>query len=150
MSKLPDNPSQSLKRLNPHLYPKEPVIAAPSPVSAPKKGVPVNVKKPKVNKTEARYFEYLKRMNPGEWISAQCLTFVLANDCRFTPDVVMIGAADKLVAIDVKAKWKGTKGPHVEDDALVKLKVAARTFPWCLFYIAWEENGHWEHRQIEP
>lgn len=103
----------------------------------------------RLNKTERRYLAYVRSVNRTEWIGIQNLTFRMADDCRYTPDF-MVWDSNGLSAIDVKAKWKSTGEVHVEDDALVKIKVCSGMFRWCRFLLAWEENGFWCHKQIKP
>jgi hypothetical protein len=106
----------------------------------------------KLNKTERRFLTHL-RLQKREWIGIQCITLKLADDCRFTADFWVFDSG-KMFAYDVKATWKkknGERKVHVEDDALVKIKTAARTYPFFHFFLAFEPNGAnsgWEEKEI--
>lgn len=146
MASLPLNPSESFKRRNPGLFPNAPA----SPV-VPCGTVAIRTFDPMgrthLNKAEQRYLAWLRYLG-DDFVGIQCLTFKLADDCRFTPDFVAIDKSG-IRAIDVKARWKGYKGPHVEDDALVKIKVCARLYgSWCRFLLAWEDGQVWHHKEI--
>lgn len=78
-----------------------------------------------MNKTEERYSEVLnERVKSGEVLGwwFEKMTFKLADDTRFTPDFAVLLADGEMEMVDCKG-WKS------EDDALVKIKVAAETFP---------------------
>lgn len=95
----------------------------------------------RLNKLETSYLSWL-RAQGDNWIGIQCITLKLAHDCRFTPD---FWGFDKtgLRAIDVK-------GPHVWEDSLIKLRVAARMFPWIRFLIAKRDGMVWNHQEVKP
>lgn len=64
----------------------------------------------------------------------ESLTFKLAQDCRYTPDFLVIENDGRLV-------FHETKG-FMRDDALVKLRVCAKQFPFPLF-LHRLEKGCW-------
>lgn len=83
----------------------------------------------KLNKTERAFWEILKREREAaqhSWIGVHCMTLKLADDCRYTPDFWSIRFG-KLTAYEVKGFFR--------DDAKVKIKVAARMFPWIEFVL---------------
>lgn len=90
----------------------------------------------KLNKLETAYLAWL-RAQGDDWIGIQCITLKLAHDCRYTPDFWAFDLTG-LRAIDVK-------GPHTWEDSLIKLRVAARMFPWSRFVIAKRNGVIWEH-----
>lgn len=94
----------------------------------------------KLNQNERHYLEWLKGSQP-QWHGIQCITLKLGYDCRYTPDFWAL-YADGLHAIDVK-------GAHVWEDSLIKLRVAARLFPWITFIIAKRNGEIWEHKTIK-
>ncbi len=101
----------------------------------------------KLNKTERRYLTWLEQQQ-NFWIGVQCITLKLGHDCRYSPDFAAFDS-EGLRLIDVKAKWSnGTV--HIEDDAQVKLSVAARLFPMFHFVIAWPDGQVWNHRSYKP
>jgi hypothetical protein len=55
----------------------------------------------------------------------EAVTLVLAPDCRYTPDFLVL-CPDGLIELHE------TKG-HWREDAKVKIRVAARLFPWFTF-----------------
>src|ERR1051326_3404515 len=67
----------------------------------------------KLNKTERAYLSIL-RTERYSWIGIQCLTLKLADDCRYTPDLITIHTG-LVQAREVKGFWR--------DDAKVKIKV---------------------------
>lgn len=56
------------------------------------------------------------------------ITLRLADGCTYTPDFDVWMASGELVFYEVKRLWKGKTSPHWEDDARVKVKVAAKQF----------------------
>lgn len=82
-----------------------------------------------LNKTEQAFLEYLKAMYPEAFVLSQSVTLKLANGVRYTPDfVVKRPHAEHLIAYEVKG--------FMRDDAAVKIKVAARAYPWINFILA--------------
>lgn len=77
-----------------------------------------------MNKTEAAYAGHLDLLlAAGEivWFHFEGWTFKLADGCRYTPDFAVMRKGGRLEAHEVKGRW--------EDDARVKIKVAAELFP---------------------
>lgn len=101
-----------------------------------------------LNKTESDYLAWLQNQQ-CQWIGVQCITLKIGDDCRLTVDFWALDDTG-LRAIDTKACRRGKEKPHIEDDALVKLKVAARMYPWIHFVVAWKLDGVWNHRAISP
>lgn len=94
----------------------------------------------KLNKTERAYHQYLVCMN-YQWLGVQNITLKLADDCRLTPDFAYLDKDGHLVMIDVKGFQR--------EDALIKMKVAARMFPWIRFVIVKRNpNGGWAHNEV--
>lgn len=83
------------------------------------------LKDPDMNQTEARYAQLLDlRQKAGEvlWWRFEGVTLKLADDTRYTPDFVVMLADGSMECHETKGFWR--------DDALVKIKVAAATFPF--------------------
>lgn len=94
----------------------------------------------KLNKTERRYLATL-RANPNvKWIGIQSLTFKLGDDLRFTPDFCYL-LDGKLICVD-------TKGGFIREDSAIKIKVAARMFPWAEFVVEQWSGGVWLSKKI--
>lgn len=95
----------------------------------------------KLNQTEKLYLKWLRNQR-NAWIGIQCITLKLGHDCRYTPDFWALDD-DGLRCID-------TKGGHTWEDSLIKIRVAARLYPFIRFLIA-EKNGEvFEHKEIKP
>jgi hypothetical protein len=104
------------------------------------------------NKTELRFASWAR--SQGYKPEFEALTFGLANGARFTPDYISPlpeGGDWPLVCFDVKGTWSNNKG-RIEDDAAVKVKVAARQWPGFHFFLAWENKhtGLWNLQRILP
>jgi len=104
----------------------------------------------KLNKTERAYLANLRAIG-YDWIGIQCITLKLGDDCRYTPDLWTMDnlhsdipmARGRLVAREVKG--------FMRDDALVKIKVAARMFPFIVFVLVRrQKSGGWETQIVKP
>lgn len=129
------NASESFKRLNPQ------DVATPHHVLMDFKIRPSSDEQ-KLNKTEAWRLAHLRALNVPA-LGVQNITLKLGDDCRFTPDFNYLGPSGEMVFEDVKGFQR--------DDALVKIKVAARLFPWARFLIV-KKNGKvdWDVTEIKP
>ena len=77
-----------------------------------------------MNKTEAEYnahLEVLKAAGDIVWFKFEGMKFRLADNTFYTPDFAVMLANGQLQAHEVKGRW--------EDDARVKIKVAASLYP---------------------
>ena len=94
----------------------------------------------RLNKTETAFLEHLRaEADPRDSILSQALNLEIANGCRYRPDFVVVrprGSADEGVLI---AAYE-IKAAHIWDDSIVKLKVAARAYPWIEFWLAKRES----------
>jgi len=111
-----------------------------------------------MNKTEARYrdvLDGLRMLGQIEAYAFEAVTLKLARDCRYTPDFLVVKVR-KHAALGVfvefhEVKPASRKGYFARDDAKVKIKVAARLFPWATFYVVYPaKGGGWEKVRIEP
>lgn len=82
----------------------------------------------RLNKTEKAFLARLRSDELGhfEWIGIQCITLELAFNCRYTPDF-----ATRMQGGDFRL-WE-VKGGHIWEDGWVKLKMAARLYPFWTF-----------------
>ncbi len=87
-----------------------------------------------LNKTEQKYWEKLKANFPDARHHA--IKLQLAEKCWYTPDFHYVSTIEGLVFIEVK-------GGFERDDAIVKLKTAARLFPQFTFIKAKYVKGQW-------
>lgn len=92
----------------------------------------------KLNKTERAYLNYL-RASGVKWIGVQNITLKLAHDCRLTVDFVYFDE-EQLVFVDVKGFQR--------EDALIKMKVAARLFPFWKFQIVSRIDRGWRVKDV--
>ena len=94
-----------------------------------------------MNKTEARYAQHLlERKIAGEilWFQFEILTIKIAPDTRLTIDFAVINRDGVVEMHDVK----GSKF-MIQDDAKVKMKVAASIVPFTFFYAFPVKGGGW-------
>lgn len=99
-----------------------------------------------MNKTEAAYAAQLElRKVAGEilWYGFEAMKFRLAASTFYTPDFIIMLADGTLEAHEVKGHW--------EDDARVKIKVAAELFPLrfvALKALPKREGGGWKEEEF--
>lgn len=89
-----------------------------------------------LNKTEQRYFQILKERFPFGHVQAHTIKLQLAEKCWYLPDFSYVLPTGALVFVE-------TKGAFERDDAIVKLKTAARQFPQFTFIKAKYVKGKW-------
>ena len=139
----------AVRKLNPELFtprdpPQPPTPSAPAQPSTPPPQTKFSLGKTtdeaKLNKTEAGFLAYLRALRKT-CIGVQNITLKLANDCRFTPDFSYIEGG-RLILIDVKGFQR--------EDALIKIKVAARQFSWIEFQIVTKTKNGWDVRTVQP
>ena len=63
----------------------------------------------------------------------------LAKNCFYTCDFLVV--ADHLIFYEVKG--------FREDDAMVKIKVAARLYPWAEFVLVTRKGKEWHYQTID-
>jgi len=83
----------------------------------------------------------LRRLNPP-WLGIQNITLKLADDCRLTPDFNYVCPSGRMVFVDVKGFQR--------EDALIKMKVAARMFPVFSFIISKRDGVSWTEEEVNP
>ena len=120
------------------LRPLTPIGLMPAPVQKPPQLLRQKSKGP--NKLEAAFAAVLRAENPGVQIREQAVTILLANNCRYTPDM-MIVEPGRLEAYE-------TKGGLFRDDAKVKIKIAASIWPQITFWLVWRKSGVWHRQRI--
>lgn len=126
----------------------ENVQPAPSNARKPQaRGRLARHKSGEMNKTEAAYAaDALEpRKQAGEiadyWFER--FTFKLADDCRYTPDFVVMLANGELECHETKGYW--------QDDAKVKIRVAASMFPFRFVAIQKQpkkDGGGWIYQEF--
>ncbi len=103
--------------------------------------MPASTDESKLNKTEAAYLKHLRSCGI-KWIGIQNITLKLAFDCRLTVDFVYPDDRQRLVFADVKGFQR--------EDALIKMKVAARLFPFWDFHIVSRDRDGWDVKRVNP
>lgn len=108
----------------------------------------------KQNKHEAAYAAFLEQQKQAGLIAGyrfEAITLLLADGCRYTPDFVITTLSGAIAAHEVKARRRrksGIVGPHLEDDARVKILTAAKLFPEFRFRLAWLDGAQWRIEEI--
>ena len=95
-----------------------------------------------MNKTEAKYAAYLELLKQaGEvlWYAFEGMKFKLADACFYEPDFAVMLADGSMEMHEVK----GAKAIF-QDDAKVKIKVAAQKYPFKFKAIFPLKNNGWE------
>ena len=99
-----------------------------------------------MNKLETAYSTHLEyRRMQGEvlWWKFEGITLKLAKDTRITPDFAVMLADGSIELHEAKGHW--------EDDALVKIKVAAVMFPLAFIAVSRgssADGGGWNFRRF--
>jgi hypothetical protein len=100
---------------------------------------------PKMNGTEAGYgvvLEAAKRAGQVREYWFQGITLKLGDDCRYTPDYFVLMADWTCECHEVKG-W-------MRDDALVKVKVAARLYPFRFTVVRKGPGGTFILDEVRP
>lgn len=143
--------SASTLRANGGLIPKGTIFTGPGAVNSP-----IRQRRKKGSKLQAAFVEHLRARNVGMavLVLGENFTVELGNGCRYTPDAweVTIDVAAEGEAKPVYLAAYEVKGPHKWDDAIVKLKVAPRAFPWISFYLVTlpDRAGPWRIERVLP
>lgn len=99
-----------------------------------------------MNQTEAAYGDHLEIQRRAGLILSyafEAVTLKLAADTRYTPDFMVIAADSTVELHEIKGHW--------EDDARVKIKVAARLFPFRFLgvqKIPARDGGGWRVEEL--
>jgi len=83
-----------------------------------------------MNKLEQEYADLFLAQKTCWFYEA--VTLKLADDCRYTPDFMVIEDDDTVTFVETKGHWR--------DDAKVKIRVAAEKFPMFRFE-AWSKTN---------
>jgi hypothetical protein len=92
-----------------------------------------------LNRTEREYRDMLElRQKAGEvaWYKFEGLKLRLADATFYSPDFVVMLADGRLECHEVKGHW--------QDDARVKIKVAASLYPFQFYGVKKIKGGAWE------
>lgn len=94
------------------------------------------ITQPEMNRTEEKYAWVLEgRKLAGEiqQYGFEKLTLKLGADCRYTPDFFVVNRDGEIEFHEVKGFFR--------DDAKVKIKVAAESFPFRFFLARFSRDG---------
>jgi len=100
-----------------------------------------------MNKTEARFYEWLKSTDEAANIHRE-VALPLANGVRYKVDFLVhySNGFRQICGYEVKG--------FARDDAIVKLKVAARVYPWVRFYLVRaglkDAYQQWHFEEVYP
>ncbi len=98
-----------------------------------------------MNKLEREYSEVLEAMRLSGKVHSwkyERVALRLAKGCTYNPDFHVVLSDGMVEFHEVKGFW--------EDDALVKIKVAADEFPEYAFRAFHKKSGQWVEREFEP
>lgn len=98
-----------------------------------------------MNGLETKYAHWLEGERTAGRIHAwmfEPMALRLGERCSYNPDFLVIFP-------DGRTEIHETKG-HWQDDALVKIKVAANQFPWWQFKAIQWRSGQWQVREFNP
>ncbi len=102
-----------------------------------------------MNKTEAAYESVLRdRLHAGEiqWYKFEGVKLRLADKTFYTPDFAVMAKDGTMEIHEVKGSLK-----FIQDDAKVKIKVAAELYPFKFFLlapIAKKHGGGWVTQEV--
>lgn len=94
-----------------------------------------------MNKTEAYYAECLEQRKQGReilWFKFEGIKLRLADNTFYTPDFIILMADRSIECHEIKG--------FMQDDANVKIKVAASIYPFK-FVIVRKRKGGWEFEE---
>ena len=146
MKEPPTNVSESVRRLNPHLYgggwSDNGVVSFPgksTPITAAPKRIRQSTK-PLLNKLEQEFLERLE-MTLNVKVYPQSMRFMLARGLWYKPDFVIL--SPHFMAFEVK-------GPHAFRGGFENLKMAAHQYPQIHWRLVWKENNQWQEQTVLP
>ena len=106
-----------------------------------------------MNGLEDRYSKWLEVLKYSDqlvdWKFAPMGLKLAEMKCFYHPDFIVV--KDHFEFHEVKAFSKKTGKPRYEDDSIVKLKVAARQFPWFIFRMVWYDSilEKWQEKEMQ-
>lgn len=103
-----------------------------------------------MNRVEEQYSRYLEeRRHVGEirWWMFEAWKFRLADKTYYTPDFIVVDNAMRVEAHEVKAEWRTGK-PGWEEDARVKIKMAAEIHPVRFVAACRSREGSWQFEEF--
>lgn len=95
-----------------------------------------------MNKTEYAYSVFLDALQSAGEVSKwefEAVKLRLAKNTFYTPDFLVV-TQSRIEFHEVKGFWR--------DDARVKIKVAAKLFPWFAFFAVKKTKTGWEYEEF--
>lgn len=104
-----------------------------------------------MNKPEAAYLDYLHHVNGILAAHYEAVTLQLPGGFHFRPDFLVLDEQGRVEFHDVKVMWSNGR-LNVTDDAKLKMRLAAATFPYFRFAYAWQEprSRVWRVETVAP
>lgn len=96
-----------------------------------------------MNRLEARFsmvLEAQRREGLILWWGFEAMKLRLAARTHYTPDFMVVTAEGEIVFYETKGFWR--------DDARVKIKVAAETYPFFRFVGVTNKGRQWQHEEF--
>jgi hypothetical protein len=103
-----------------------------------------------MNRVEQQYDKFLRdRLMVGEirWALFEPIKLRLADKTWYTPDFLVVRNDWSFEAHEVKTEWSTGK-PGWEEDARVKIKVAAELFPLRFICACLRRDGSWSFEEF--
>ncbi len=112
-----------------------------------------------MNKGETAYQAHLeleKRIGEVLYFEYEPISLKLAHDVRYTPDFLVVKAHLDIEFHEVKGKKTFKRpdgsvirvGAFMEEDARLKIAMAAAKFPYLRFLMVWPgSNGRWDSKE---
>ena len=103
----------------------------------------------RMNKGEQRYAQLLEQRREDGLIAAwwfEACSWRLADNTHYRGDFLVMTTDGALELHEVK----GRKGEsfYAEEDAWLKLKIAAEQMPWPVVVVWPSKEGHWQERRL--
>lgn len=139
--------SESFRKLNPELFPSPALDPGIVAKFRPKPGATPTLRQPhrKTSEIEAAFGIELRREFPDGRIYEQW-PIPIGSGCNYYVDFLVVTGTPafgfRLRAFEVKG-WRREAGQ-------VKLKVAARLFPWIVFFFVTRSPAGWNRRIVSP
>jgi hypothetical protein len=101
---------------------------------------------------QAFALELAERQQRGDvlWWRYEPAKLRLAKATTYTPDFMVIDAFGLVTMYEVKAWWASAQRVGWQEDARVKIKIAASAHPWARFVAVWRKGRGcpWEQEEF--
>lgn len=109
-------------------------------VRGPKRGMT------RIERDYGEALELRRQIKEIAWFGFEAIKLRLADNTFYEPDFFLMLASGELQCHEVKSRWgkNGDRGAGWEEDARVKIKVAAELYPFRFFGVSKLQSGAWE------